>query len=1143
MKNIFSAAYKRVYSASEVGGASEEATMSPADRNHAHIESVIATRIAAKQTGTASEHRSRAVQVAVAAEAAKRRALLDHDLSLSPTERNDAHMERLIATRVAAARHLALADESEAVASAAAAVAAAAVKSGAGAGASKSSTKPPMTPPPAKPLAVEIKMRTQGEPAHAMAAEVETTEDDERTARRRHHRHHHHHHHGTPPGTPPTSFSTSASESSSDDGDDVAAASWQEERTALKGERDALSAERARLAKENEALASALRTRSTEADSPPCTPSEARAQRNAQRQEARAVLMDEEALKARERIATLTARLERLTSSRDERSARLAMQVQGLTDRLAAAEAKAIARSASESSSSAAAKAELDKKVGRAVNRAAELSRELRETQAELVSVRNAHSAESDELRAQAHTERDEAVAARDGAVAARDAAVAQRDAAAGQRNVEVVSAQAARDEAATAERKLRNKSELLEATLQANEAVMAQRYSTSEAAAAEGQRQALRQHKAALRELSERLENVHAEKLAAVETASRESAEVRQQEVAEQHEVAMRDFTERLAKARAETAAANEAGAAQRFASFEVAAAERQRETVEQHEAAVREITERLEKVHAAEATALRATLAKLIASGAASSSSIGSSTICTGLLLAKGAILKRWQKKNFSLSDDGALHDVSAEGTKRIHALRRAVVKIEATVEVAEEGASGCGEIFALTITDSINAGRTQQLRAQSRADYKRWVDAFREADWPLTVVTIFSGWLVAKGALKRVTNKRFALRGDGALYNVSDDVGGVGRVHSLRDAVVGIDAVVGPLEEGEEGDEKTFALTIRDRVNGGRAQTLRAQSRAEWQLWVDAFRSAKWPIVVIDPPSSAEPASVAPSLPRVHVNRHGSIDIHTTSVATAPSAVAAAPRTAAAAVHVNRSGSVMINARGGDDQRLPRAAAAAALPPAAAAKRAHRSGSGLATARRGEAGHRLAAAQRTPSPFRFPAFTFASPPALAALGAAVHANRPGSALVDASLFVEVTADVTEREPMGVHFTQSQCNRLVEAVKEKEATYAVVLTAAARPIVPAAVVSVYPSLFYAKIGPPRTTAVGIARTKASSFVLNAGHRTSDANIVAESAALDGRLAALLSASNSDASLQSILAGTRLPGAAADGGRGRRGR
>lgn len=147
-----------------------------------------------------------------------------------------------------------------------------------------------------------------------------------------------------------------------------------------------------------------------------------------------------------------------------------------------------------------------------------------------------------------------------------------------------------------------------------------------------------------------------------------------------------------------------------------------------------------------------------------------------------------------------------------------------------------------------------------------------------------TICAGWLEVKGVvLKRWKRRHFALRDDGSLYDVSDDVEGTGRVHALRHSVVHVDAAVGRSDAGEDappggvdgGGKEVFTLTIRDTVNGGRTQILRARSRTEWQLWVDGFQRAAWPLTVVDPPAGDRSGASAPA--HVHIDRNGKITIN--------------------------------------------------------------------------------------------------------------------------------------------------------------------------------------------------------------------------------------------------------------------------
>jgi hypothetical protein len=158
---------------------------------------------------------------------------------------------------------------------------------------------------------------------------------------------------------------------------------------------------------------------------------------------------------------------------------------------------------------------------------------------------------------------------------------------------------------------------------------------------------------------------------------------------------------------------------------------------------------------------------------------------------------------------------------------------------------------------------------------------------------------GVLSAKGAvLKRWKQKRFVLRSDGSLYDMSEGAANA-RVHAFRDAVVRVDATV-----------IDFALQITDKLNGGRTHELRCASRSEWRGWVDALRAVKWNVDVVlsdeeeaqrmeieaaEARARAAEATLAErdiareldsrlvevigsgSAPRIRVTRHGSIVIH--------------------------------------------------------------------------------------------------------------------------------------------------------------------------------------------------------------------------------------------------------------------------
>jgi hypothetical protein len=106
-----------------------------------------------------------------------------------------------------------------------------------------------------------------------------------------------------------------------------------------------------------------------------------------------------------------------------------------------------------------------------------------------------------------------------------------------------------------------------------------------------------------------------------------------------------------------------------------------------------------------------------------------------------------------------------------------------------------------------------------------------------------------------LKRWKRKCFALRDDGALYDVSDDdfddggdeVPAAGRVHARLHDVVRIEAVIESRDE-DGSIEMYGTLEITDTVNGGRTQQLFASSQADWQLWVDGFQRAEWPLTIV-------------------------------------------------------------------------------------------------------------------------------------------------------------------------------------------------------------------------------------------------------------------------------------------------------
>ena len=107
---------------------------------------------------------------------------------------------------------------------------------------------------------------------------------------------------------------------------------------------------------------------------------------------------------------------------------------------------------------------------------------------------------------------------------------------------------------------------------------------------------------------------------------------------------------------------------------------------------------------------------------------------TICAGVLSSKSAILKRWTSKRFALRVDGSMYDASdGSGSGRVHAVGHTIVGVDAAVSVDE--ATGV-TVFSFAIADSLNGGRTQELRASSRAEWQHWVEGFRRAGWIVRV-----------------------------------------------------------------------------------------------------------------------------------------------------------------------------------------------------------------------------------------------------------------------------------------------------------------------------------------------------------------------------------------------------------------------